>query len=376
MSNQLLIPKIKEYAFRLGFDLCKVISVGEPRYAKEFNDWIELNYYADMEYIARAQKIRLNPNELLPKPKSVIVLGKKYGHKKLPKNINQHREYKNFGIIANYALGIEKEEAGINHKTKIARDYHKDILPKLILIDKFVANKTLRTTPAKAWVDSGPVLERDFAEQAGLGFIGKNTCLINQQLGSGIFLASIWLPEEFPEVEYDRRTKFERKKHINIIINNNENSSQGQSIGSCGNCRRCLDLCPTKAIVKPYQLNANLCIAYWTIEAKIAPPPALARLFGNRIFGCDICQEVCPWNMRLEKNNVIEENINQININDYLFPNGQLLPLTEGFQKATPYWLDDGAFLEKFAGTAIMRAGRVLMKRNVENAIINIGKDV
>lgn len=356
------VIKIKNLAQELGFELCRILPISSPRYALEFSDWIDKKFYADMQYMVKAKEVRLNPALLSPSPMSVVVLAKAYYHQPIPEKLFQDSKFKNYGIIANYALGINGKKN---------RDYHKELKPKLIAIDKMVAGVSKRQIPAKSWSDSGPVLERDFAEIAGIGFIGKNTCLINAQLGSWFFIATLWLPEKFSAEDYDCETTKTSRNNFNIInfvkTRNDVSTVSHMSIGSCGSCVRCLQKCPTQALTQtsPYILDANKCISYWTIEAKSSPPPALSKKFGNRIFGCDICQEVCPWNMNLPN----EQNIN---LEDLIYPNGQLLLLTEGFNSQTPYLLDDEAFLEKFKGTAIMRAGRKKMLENINIAIQNM----
>lgn len=311
-----------------------------------------------MDYLVRGENTRLFPTTLIPTPASVVVVAMRYGERALtiPTEIeNALNADPRLGKIARYALG----------KT----DYHDTIRPKLIAIDQCVRSLTGRTERAKGWVDTGPVLERDFSEQAGIGFTGKNTCSINSHFGSWFFIASLWLPET---LEYDSLT----------TINEGTLTWPGwhapyppkSRVGGCGSCTRCQSACPTGALVDDYTLDARKCIAYWTIEAKTAPPPPLAKNFGRWIFGCDECQTACPWNMAIKPSHPAKPSlpitpINPQEVAEYLWPNGPWIVLDEGFQPDTPYWIDDHAFREKFCGSPILRPKRAGMRRNVEIAM-------
>ena len=164
-----------------------------------------------------------------------------------------------------------------------AADYHDLLKPRLYALDAFIRERTGRTALGKACVDTAPLLERDFAEQAGLGFIGRNTCLITLGLGSWTFLAALAVPENLDE---GPKTKDEGHSVMGL----------SSFVGSCGRCTRCLDACPTNAFVGPHVLDARRCISYLTIELRGPIPRELRPLMGNWVFGCDVCQKVCPYN--------------------------------------------------------------------------------
>jgi epoxyqueuosine reductase len=249
------------------------------------------------------------------------------------------------------------------------------IRPRLFELDHFLRRHSGRATPGKALVDTGPVLERDWAQQAGIGFTGKNCCTIHPTDGSWLLLATLLVPETLdydlpplvvqsadappravaaglpPAAAYGAWQFFPDKTKRSVV-------------GTCGRCTRCLDACPTNAFVGPYHLNPERCISYWTIEARSAIPYELRSHFGNRIFGCDICQEVCPWNRRLATRTPLLAG---------LAAQGSRVapPLLEGFAPATPYWLDETAFRQRFRNSPILRAKRQGMLRNVCVALGN-----
>jgi len=297
------------------------------------------------------------------------VLGVNYHQFTLPLAI---RDDPSRGLIASYAWGD---------------DYHEIIRPLLYELDGFIRTKTGRTTPGKALVDTGPVLERDWAHLAGLGFIGKNTCLINPDLGSWLLLATLLIPESLsydsPSAPSTPEPSPERilhgaspdhhygsweiplltdTQHATLVLEGR--NTQYATIGTCGRCTRCLTACPTDAFVGPYHLDPQRCISYWTIEAKAPIPRELRPHFGNRICGCDICQEVCPWNQRLSDQTPLLTGLHAQS--DRIAP-----PLLEGFDPATPYWLNQDAFSRRFQRSPIKRAKRVGMLRNVCVALGN-----
>jgi epoxyqueuosine reductase len=236
---------IKQYARALGFELVGVAPVQSPPHADSFLLWLAKGYAGVMDYLERTAHLRINPEELLPDARSAIVVGLNYAPAELP----------NTGYrIARYALGD---------------DYHAVIREKLeTLLGAIQAIEP--SAQGRVCVDSAPVLERDLALLAGLGWYGKNTCLINTHRGSYFFLGVLLLTLE---LEYDSPAQ-----------------------GGCGTCRLCLDACPTGALVEPYQLDARKCISYLTIELRDSIPTEHREAMGEWLFGCDICQEVCPFN--------------------------------------------------------------------------------
>ena len=303
-----LSESIKEKARHLGFDLVGITTADSPTHSAQFRQWLADGFRGEMAYMARNAGKRIAPEQVLAGARSIIVVGMNYhsgtGVSPVSAQAMNGRDARSTGRIASYAAG--------------ARDYHEVLGEKLRQLAEFVAG---------IWyVDTGPILERDLAQRAGIGFIGKHTNLINRQLGNWIFLGAVLttleLPADEPEREY------------------------------CGTCRRCIDICPTRAIVAPYRLDARLCISYLTIELKTSIPVELRPLIGDRVFGCDDCLEVCPWNRfaRLSQ-----------------FRPRELPALTEFLS-----W-DEAKFKAFFAGTPMYRVKRRGFLRNVCIALGNRG---
>ena len=252
-----LTRQIRQKALELGFTQAAIIPALPSDHGIYYQTWLENNYHGNMAYLARPDALarRLNLSLTVPNAKSVIVLLANYHTKHLPAHILNDPSR---GIIASYAWNI---------------DYHTLLTPRLYDFQAWIERRVSQPINGRSYIDTGPVLERELAAQGGLGFIGKNTCLINSDIGSYVFLAEIILDIE---LDYD----------------------SVEPSGTCGNCRRCLDICPTDAFPAPYVLDSRRCISYLTIELKEEIPLDLRPLMGNRIFGCDICQEVCPYNLR------------------------------------------------------------------------------
>jgi len=359
--------RIKREAQRLGSDLCRIVPVGQAAHGEFFQRWLALGRAGEMGYLARNSEKRANPALLAEAGEpfcSLIVLGFNYHQFDLPAAV---RDDPSRGVIASYAWGD---------------DYHEIIRPLLYELDSFIRAQTGRTTLGKGLVDTGPVLERDWAMQAGLGFTGKNCCTIHPQQGSWLFLATLLVPEELPPDPSPIA--------VNLPLLSAETVAAGLPPGdhlgtwtlkiphsdfpiphssmTCGRCTRCLDACPTDAFVGPFHLDPQRCISYWTIESRQAIPRDLRPLFGNRIFGCDICQEVCPWNVRLlaglPKRTPLLAGLSAQS--ERVAP-----PLLEGFAPQTPYWLEQTAFSERFRRSPIKRAKRAGMLRNLCVALGN-----
>ncbi|MFH1534262.1 MAG: tRNA epoxyqueuosine(34) reductase QueG [Nitrospirota bacterium] len=293
---------IEQYALSLGFDLVGFTPGKLPqKYIKTHEKWLEEGYEAGMEYM---KKPRIND------AKSVIVLGKNYYYDQ-PKLLPGH------GRIARYAYG---------------RDYHKVIGKMLKKLEQYIAGLAPKAI-ARSYVDTGPVLERAFAEQANLGFIGKNSCLISPEFGSWIFLAVIF---------------------TNLNLRPNRKSIKI----SCGACTRCIDACPTGAIRAPGVIDANKCLSYHTIEnrGKIPKPIANQIHKTKRIFGCDICQEACPHNLVRQK----PATGDGLTTAPFSTPiASDQISLAEIAAIKT-----DAKFLAAFAGSPLMRAKRKGLNRN------------
>jgi epoxyqueuosine reductase len=306
-----------ERARGLGFDLVGLVPIGLAPHAAAFDKWLSQGYAGEMAYMARTADKRRDPRRLLPGARSLMIFGWNYHLGELPEAV---RDDPSRGLIAAYAW---------------SEDYHHRLKPLLDELVRLVKRET--GGDARAFVDTGPVLERDWAAAAGLGFIGKNTCLIRPGMGSWLFLAEILLT-----VELDCRQ--------------NPPPAVG---GTCGRCTRCLDVCPTGALVAPYVLDTRRCISYLTIELKGPIPLDLRPLMRNWIFGCDLCQQVCPWNRR------------------FAVPR-HLLAIETAIALGAPklldlIGLDAEEFGARFQGSPMMRAKRCGFLRNICVALGNWG---
>jgi epoxyqueuosine reductase len=249
-----LIPDLQELKARLlarakdlGFTLAGVTTPDPPESFARFESWIEEGEFAGMDWMASEKSLsrRRDPRQILPVCQSILMLGIPY--------LSSGPE---MGGIAAYALGD---------------DYHDLLPPKLEELSRYLNDLTREEIPARWYTDTGPVLERDLARRAGLGWIGKNSMLINPDVGSYFLLAEILLGIALPP-------------DVPFVIEH------------CGSCTRCLDACPTQCILTDRTLDTSRCISYLTIENKAEIPPDLRPLIGEWLFGCDICQQVCPWN--------------------------------------------------------------------------------
>lgn len=241
---------IKEKARQLGFILAGVTSPQPPAHHPIFEEWLNKNMHGSMHYLAeeRNRIRRADPKKILPECKSILVLAMAYH----PLPADEQGGAK----IASYALGD---------------DYHDILPPRLQKIVEFIEDQIGLPIPNRYYTDSGPILERELAQRAGLGWVGKNSMLINPRAGSTFFLAEILLGIE---LEFDDPFPTDH----------------------CGTCTRCITACPTKCILPNRTIDATRCISYLTIENKGGIPEELRPKMGDWIFGCDICQQVCPWN--------------------------------------------------------------------------------
>ncbi|HYB74690.1 MAG TPA: tRNA epoxyqueuosine(34) reductase QueG [Candidatus Sulfotelmatobacter sp.] len=244
--------RIKDRARRLGFDLVGVSPVGAPRHAGSFAEWLRRGLHGEMAYMARTAGQRMHPGEFLPWARSIISVGMGYATPHPPGVPPGDPR----GWISRYAWGD---------------DYH-DVLQERLDGLLAAVRELAPGAQGRAYVDAGPVLERDAAARAGLGWIGKNTLLLHPARGSWFFLGELFLDLV---LEYDRPLR-----------------------DRCGRCDLCLKACPTGAFLGPYVLDARRCISYLTIELKGAIPRELRPLVGAHVFGCDICQDVCPYNAK------------------------------------------------------------------------------
>lgn len=293
-----------------GFELVRIASPALlPVHEQTFSRWIEGGHHGEMEYLARRAVSGVTAHDLQPELQSVLVLGANYFHG-LPET-----PAANTGRISEYAR---------------TRDYHKIIRTRLKALHQNVQELG---GEARYYVDTGPVFERGFAESAGIGYVGKNTMVITQEYGSWVFLAVMLLTLELPP----------DKNQLKL---------------SCGRCVRCIDACPTQAIREDMTVDARRCISYLAIEHRGPIPHELRKPMGNWVFGCDICQHVCPHNHRTQ---VAPEPFDAIRI-----PSALSLHDLLGISS-------DDAFLAQFAGTPIMRTKRQGLLRNACVAAGNSG---
>jgi epoxyqueuosine reductase len=311
--------EIVKEAHRLGFVLAGVTIPDPPAHFSTFEQWLANNHHGDMAYLATERSLlrRANPKEILPECKSILVLGTPYRPAVSSTEANPDPSNPS-GRIAAYALGD---------------DYHDVLPPRLESLVAFIEGLTGHTIAHRCYTDTGPLLERDLAQRAGLGWIGKNTCLIHPQKGSFFLLAEILL-----DLELEPDPPF--------------------ATDHCGTCTRCIDACPTDAILPGRTIDARRCISYLTIENKDDIPEGFRSQMQDWIFGCDICQQVCPWNRFAAPDG------------DASFqpPSGtsraDLIPLLS---------LSPEEFNQRFKRSPIRRAKRRGLLRNASVALGNVG---
>lgn len=320
---------IRQRARELGFDDCRFTSAAAPEHAAHLDHWLATGQHAEMAWIARNAHKRVDPQQVLAGVQSVICLAVSYAGEAEVSNqfsaasggteapaLNTEHGSLNTGVVARYAR---------------FPDYHDLLAEPLRQLTAFV-DQLGGGTRSLWYVDTGPVLERDLAQRAGLGFAGKHTNLISRRLGNWFFLAEILTPLA---LEPDAPEK-----------------------NRCGSCTRCMTACPTAAITAPFQLDARRCISYLTIELKGAIPVELRPALGNRIYGCDDCLAACPWNRFAQAGSLMRAHARD----DLAQP--ELLALLA---------LDEAAFKRRFAGTPMLRTKRRGLLRNVCVALGNVG---
>ncbi|MCS7055148.1 MAG: tRNA epoxyqueuosine(34) reductase QueG [Thermoflexales bacterium] len=314
--------RVRERAVEMGFDLVGFAPAGPAPGAERFLAWLSAGHHGQMAYMAREPERRLDPRRVMPGARTVVIVGVSYETLAVPREILQDPSR---GRIARYAWGA---------------DYHDVITPALRAFGEWLAKES------RAYVDTGPVLERAWAERCGLGFIGKNTCLIHRKRGSYLFLGAVLVGEELHDADEAQ-------------------PAPAAHFQGCGRCTRCLDACPTGALPAPGVLDARRCISYLTIELKDSIPVALRPLMGNWVFGCDICQDVCPYVRRFSRpsDSRLAQAFRPLNV-EQAAP--KLLDLLG---------LDRPAFNRRFKGTAIVRAKRRGLVRNACVAAGNWGSD-
>jgi epoxyqueuosine reductase len=323
---------IANRARELGFDDCRITTASAPERAEKLRQWLGAGHHGEMAWVARNADKRADPQLVLPGARSVITLAVSYGageevfsnqysvirEDRTPRNDEQptkNNEQK--GIIARYAR---------------YKDYHDIIADRLKLLTHFVNEFGPPDTRSLWYVDTGPLLERELAQRAGVGFVGKHTNLISRRLGNWFFLSE--------------------------IITTLEIEPDAPEPNRCGTCTRCITACPTAAITAPFELDARRCISYLTIELKGSIPLDFRPLIGNRIYGCDDCLAACPWNRFAKASSLMQAHSR---------------PAMDAPALVELLALDDAAFKEKFAGTPMLRTKRRGILRNVCVALGNSG---
>ena len=326
ISGTELKAQLVSFTREVGFDSCRIAACAAPAHANEFRDWLEEGAAGEMHYMERGEEKRCDPQKVLPGARSIVSVALNYFQ----------------GVEAGVSPAIDKDTAdtaattplGGRSRGRIARyawgdDYHDVMAAKLDKIDNFLREFG---GEQKCYVDTGPVLERDHAAQAGVGWHGKSTMLIDPRLGTWFFLGEILTTLELP---FD-----------------------GPQQDRCGTCERCITACPTGAITAPHRLDARRCISYLTIELKGSIPLELRPLIGNRIFGCDDCLDACPWNrfaaVSRESAFSARRSTTGMSLRDYLK-------------------LSDAEFRVMFRNSPIKRIKRRGFLRNVCVALGNVG---
>jgi epoxyqueuosine reductase len=313
---------VKRAAEQAGFELAGIAPAADSPELQAFPEWIAAGHAGEMKYMeARDERGSLKRASLLrvaPWARSVIVCAINYNTDH-PYSTELHDPGR--GWISRYAWSRE--------------DYHEAVLARLQQVEAAMHEAVEETEPqliTRSYVDTGPIVERVFAKYAGVGWIGKNTCIINQQIGSWLFLG--------------------------VILTSLELTPDVPAPDRCGTCTRCIEACPTDAILAPYQLDSNRCISYLTIEKRGLIPEELRAGMGQHVFGCDICQDVCPWNRKAPATTAPE------------------FSAREGLVNPALDWLAEMSveeFRETFRSSPIRRAKRSGLRRNAAIAIGNSG---
>jgi len=305
--------RLKERARALGFELVGIAPATPADGFDHLRAWLDRDFAGGMTYMDRQAEARRHPASILPAVRSVVMVALNYHCR--PRNAD--RENQETARVASYALGA---------------DYHDVLRGKLNELLAWVQTE-VPGTQGRGVVDTAPLLERDFARRAGLGWFGKNTMLIHKRLGSFFFLGALLVDLALqPDTPFDAN--------------------------HCGTCTACLDACPTQAFAGPYQLDARKCISYLTIELRGPTPEELRPGIGEWLFGCDVCQDVCPWNRKAP-----------FGVEPALQPSEDLIAI----DPAELLGLDEAAFRRRFRGTALWRTKRQGLLRNAVLVLGNRG---
>jgi epoxyqueuosine reductase len=309
----LTAAQIKERAHALGFELAGIAPAADADGFAHLQDWLAQGFAGEMEYMTRHADARRHPDSILPTVRSVLMVGINYKQETGARSQGTGVS----GRVSSYACG---------------QDYHDVLRGKLKTLLGWIQEQAPGVR-GRAVIDTAPLLERDFARRAGLGWFGKNTMLLHKQLGSYFFLAALLLDLDMP-------------------------ADAPFQADHCGTCTRCLDACPTAAFAGPYQLDARRCISYLTIELRGSIDEDLRPVMGDWLFGCDVCQEVCPWNRKAP-----------------LGTEAALMPNATGAQvdPLEILALSEDEFRARFRHTPLWRPGRAGILRNAAIVLGNIG---
>jgi len=312
-----LKKKIRFWAKELGFNAIGISDTKLQAQKKNYHDWLANNFHGEMGYLERHKEFKFQPEKLMEQTKTIIAC--RLDYLPMQENLLQMLKNKKQAYVSRYALG---------------RDYHKVLKKKLKqLCLKIEAEDHHEGIKTRIFTDSAPVLEVGVAEKAGLGWRGKHTLLLNKNHGSWFFLGEIYINAKLP---------------VDSATSNH-----------CGSCSACIDICPTKAIIAPYKLDARRCISYLTIEHKTSIPLEFRKAIGNRIYGCDDCQIICPWNKyaKITKENDfhVRNNLHQLSLEDC-------------------FKFSEVEFKQFFSGSAIYRIGHERWLRNVAIGLGNAPK--
>jgi epoxyqueuosine reductase len=311
---------VKQEALRAGFDLAGVAGVHDSLELRYFSEWIASGYAGEMNYLESRNEAghlkRASLHTAAPWARSVIVCAVNYNTAE-PYSTQANDPER--GWISRYAWSRE--------------DYHDVIMRRLRLLESRLCEMAREPIHTRCYVDTGPLVERVYAKYAGVGWIGKNTCILNQKLGSWLFLG--------------------------VILTSLELQPDLPAPDRCGTCTRCIEACPTNAFIAPYQLDANKCISYLTIEKRGPIAPELRQGMGQQVFGCDICQDVCPWNRRAPVTRIEE-----------------LQPRPDLFNPALEWLaqLDQAEFASTFRRSPVKRTKLSGLRRNAAVAMGNSGQ--
>lgn len=305
-----LEAQLKAQALGLGFDLAGITRLGAATTHPQFTDWLARGYHGEMDYLQRGADLRADTTRPEPGMRSALVVALDYGGKQPD------------GPVARYARGA---------------DYHRVMWDRLDEVLQWLREQHGREIRGRAYVDTGPILERDLARAAGLGWFGKNTMLIHPKLGSFFFLGALF---------------------VDLDLTPDEPFSEEH----CGSCTRCLEACPTQAFVEPGVMDARRCISYLTIESRSEIPDAFRAAVGEHIYGCDICQDVCPWNVKFAR----EQG------DSALAPTSPVAGKDARRLSTELQAMDEAAYREAFRHSAMKRAKLPGLQRNARVVLENL----